>query len=1001
MLKHLFTPLCVFLLTASLCEASYLQSASPDGNLVLDAEHFTRRAAAYDGYQWEAVSPSGSVGEGAMEIAEGAGNNYPVDYATDSARLDYDIEFTQAGTYYVWVRGFAVDGGADTLHVGLDGVAFSTGEKLRMTTLGSWVWSKSQLGTGRKITLEVTSPGLHTLNLWMRESGMIADRILLTTASDFTPSGDGPEETSRSVGLPPEAPVWTVAEDLIAVEGLPLQFTFSARSPNGWSPDVSGEATGFPGLATFTPLGGGDLRFNWTPPMGSAGHYVLELLATEINQLGQFAARSVNVDIDVLSDADSRLIRQRYYADGKVSIETESAYYSQEAESGHAWQVVANPSASADSLLQAMPDSGSHIVSDIESSSPRVDYIVDFSRTGTYFIWLRGVASSADADGVHVGLNGSVQSTAANLQTFVPYGALAWSNQTESGQPARVIVTRTGPQKVSVWMAKDGFALDKLILTDDVEFLPVGHGPAASLGGILPAFSSVRDGQIAVWDFDEDPAMGVARDAVEGRVLSCSSCPLAVSGLNGMALGFQTSEFFQLSLSSFADIPSGQGFSVEAIVQFNAQCVGSEGVVGRGHGLSNLGWSIGCSAGKAVVRLQGANDESATLLTSLTSIDDERWHHIALVRDEIYGESRLYVDGRLERRAVHVVSGLSDPLAVLTVGKADMGDGDVYLSGFIDAIAIHERALRSDELERNALAITRGLERGMNVCQSPVRVMPLGDSITAGSNSSGSVLYGTYRTELFSMLSLSGYNVDFVGSATDRHPGSLDLNHEGWPGYTTWQIRNNLPGYLSMNTPELILLHIGTNGVTTAIDGFRSLLDRRALLGSRIPAVVARIVDEQVINPDTNTYNALLETEVNGRISAGERLFLTSMTGILAPSTDYYNNLHPNSQGAEKMATVWFDQLVKILPRCRAAAPLLVDMNTLSASAGSAFRFLPEVLGHPIGQFTLESGPAGLLVNGETGEVKWESPVVGAHSFRIRVTNAMGSDAHDYSLTVN
>ncbi len=46
--------------------------------------------------------------------------------------------------------------------------------------------------------MEVTTPGKQTLNLWMRESGAIIDRILLTPDRAYIPSGTGPAESTRN-----------------------------------------------------------------------------------------------------------------------------------------------------------------------------------------------------------------------------------------------------------------------------------------------------------------------------------------------------------------------------------------------------------------------------------------------------------------------------------------------------------------------------------------------------------------------------------------------------------------------------------------------------------------------------------------------------------------------------------------------------------------------------------------------------------------------------------
>ena len=43
-------------------------------------------------------------------------------------------------------------------------------------------------------TINVTSTGPHTLNVWMREDGLELDKIVLTTDINFTPTGTGPAE---------------------------------------------------------------------------------------------------------------------------------------------------------------------------------------------------------------------------------------------------------------------------------------------------------------------------------------------------------------------------------------------------------------------------------------------------------------------------------------------------------------------------------------------------------------------------------------------------------------------------------------------------------------------------------------------------------------------------------------------------------------------------------------------------------------------------------------
>ena len=50
-------------------------------------------------------------------------------------------------------------------------------------------------------TLNIPSVGVHTINVWMRESGMVFDKLVLTKEASYVPSGTGPAE-SPTDGLP-------------------------------------------------------------------------------------------------------------------------------------------------------------------------------------------------------------------------------------------------------------------------------------------------------------------------------------------------------------------------------------------------------------------------------------------------------------------------------------------------------------------------------------------------------------------------------------------------------------------------------------------------------------------------------------------------------------------------------------------------------------------------------------------------------------------------------
>ena len=49
---------------------------------------------------------------------------------------------------------------------------------------------------GPVATVNVPSPGLRRVSVWMREDGLVLDKIVLTTNAAFTPTGTGPAESA-------------------------------------------------------------------------------------------------------------------------------------------------------------------------------------------------------------------------------------------------------------------------------------------------------------------------------------------------------------------------------------------------------------------------------------------------------------------------------------------------------------------------------------------------------------------------------------------------------------------------------------------------------------------------------------------------------------------------------------------------------------------------------------------------------------------------------------
>ena len=192
-----------------------------------------------------------------------------------------------------------------------------------------------------------------------------------------------------------------------------------------------------------------------------------------------------------------------------------------------------------------------------------------------------------------------------------------------------------------------------------------------------------------------------------------------------------------------------------------------------------------------------------------------------------------------------------------------------------------------------------------------VRVMPLGDSITEGTQ-----VPGGYRIGLWQRFTTNGYRVDFVGSQFNG-PASLgDHDHEGHPGWRIDQIDANIVGWLQTFTPHTVLLHIGTNDVlqnfnlSTAPNRLSTLLDHITNTAPTAEVFVAQITPLANATQDAaaRNFNSAIPGIVQSKVNAGRHVHLVDMHSALT-TADLTDGIHPTAGGYDKMAATWFNAL--------------------------------------------------------------------------------------------
>ncbi|MFH1550113.1 MAG: LamG-like jellyroll fold domain-containing protein, partial [Planctomycetota bacterium] len=195
--------------------------------------------------------------------------------------------------------------------------------------------------------------------------------------------------------------------------------------------------------------------------------------------------------------------------DGIVSVEAED-YDENTPKPPHTWEYITEAAGgftppggwSGGAAMQSTPTTpaagaGFNDPADFLANSPRLDYEVNFVKTGTHYVWVLAWGLDGNSDSLHSGLDGEHVPTADRIGGI--NNNLTWTNSAYQ-DPERIMfdVPTTGIHILNIWMREDGSVVDKIVLTTDPAYRPTGQGPPEShRGPLLQAYNpSPADGAL-------------------------------------------------------------------------------------------------------------------------------------------------------------------------------------------------------------------------------------------------------------------------------------------------------------------------------------------------------------------------------------------------------------------------------------------------------------------------------------------------------------------------
>jgi lysophospholipase L1-like esterase len=203
----------------------------------------------------------------------------------------------------------------------------------------------------------------------------------------------------------------------------------------------------------------------------------------------------------------------------------------------------------------------------------------------------------------------------------------------------------------------------------------------------------------------------------------------------------------------------------------------------------------------------------------------------------------------------------------------------------------------------------------MQALSTPIRIMPLGDSLTEGYPQ----MQGGYRTPLWDLLNSQGLTTEFVGSMTDGFEW-IQPHHEGHSGWKIGDLDQQVGIWISTYQPDIVLLMIGTNDILNhefegMTERYGTLIDHIFSVKPDVWLVVSRVppIGESTFNSQVQAFNRLLPEIIQMRAAAGQQISLVDMYAPFT-SSDLLDGVHFNDFAYPRVAEVWqheIDALVR------------------------------------------------------------------------------------------
>ncbi len=299
----------------------------------------------------------------------------------------------------------------------------------------------------------------------------------------------------------------------------------------------------------------------------------------------------------------------------------------------------------------------------------------------------------------------------AGVDSFVYRGGAAYDPSDNSWTALPFGDTSTRFKFFSGWTGSEYVAFDNSVTSNNLkagDVYSVGSNSWRQMATTFPQNNPVVEAYWVMDEFDSSSisspdgkrVLDICGDK-DGRIDTSNSPQLTTSGVlsNTTAISFDSGSDKLEYLAGYGfsdggpsaggeiDFASEESMSLEAMVRIPEDFTALGSIVEKDAAGSGTFWYLFVNNGFPFARV--SDGVNTTTITANTSINDNQWHQVALVRDDDEKTLSIYVDYELDAQISNIategsVTASATPVSI--AGIADLGNGQ--LSGDVDFIRI-------------------------------------------------------------------------------------------------------------------------------------------------------------------------------------------------------------------------------------------------------------------------------------------------------------------------